>query len=230
VDVPVWVDLPLEARRLYEQLEPSYFAAFEEGEVDIENAAGLSNRTSQLASGALWLKHPETGQKVWRPIHDAKLNALGEIIDELHGEPPFIGYRFQHDRERIQAMYPKFVAIGKGTPAKAIVRIEARWNAGRIPGLIAHPASAGHGLNLQQGGRHIIWFSPTWSLEQYLQFVKRIHRSGVRGRVFNYLILARGTTDEAVMEAIQHKDDGQEAVKNALYEYYEAFRRRRLAA
>lgn len=219
IDIPVWVDLPPEARRLYAQIEAALFLEFEEGEVDIQNAASLSNRTSQIASGAIWLTD-ESEKKVWRPLHDAKLNALREVVDELQGEPPFIAYRFQHDLERLRAMYPRYTVIGKGSSAKAIVKIERDWNSGKLAGIIAHPQSAGHGLNMQHGGRHIIWFSPTWSLEQYQQFVKRIHRSGVSGTVFNYLILARNTTDEAVMAAIETKDMRQSAVKTSLRDYY----------
>lgn len=224
MNIPVWVDLPPEVRRLYERVERELYMEFEEGELDILNSASLSNSTSQIANGAVWLKGPEgeeTRTKIWRPLHDVKLNAIREIVDELQGEPPLIGYRFQHDLERLRAMFPKFTVIGKGSPPKQIVRVEKDWNSGKLPGIIAHPSSAGHGLNLQRGGRHVIWFGLTWSLEQYLQFLKRIYRSGVRGSVMNYLILARRTTDEAIFDAIGSKNTRQNRVKLALRNYFE---------
>lgn len=222
IDNPVWVDMPDDARKLYERMEKEMFLAFDEGEVEIVHAASLQNRCSQIASGALWLRAADDpDQKIWRLIHDAKMDALDELISELQGAPPIVAYQFGHDLDRLKAKFPSWPVLGRGTSAKATVKIERDWNAGRLGGLIVHPRSAGHGLNLQYGGCDLIWFSPTWSLEQYQQLCKRLHRSGQTMCVRNHLLLARNTTDEAILAAIEHKDLGQRAVKACLHEYYE---------
>jgi SNF2 family DNA or RNA helicase len=215
IETPVWVELPPHARRLYEQIEEQMFLEFEDMDTDAVNAAALSNKCSQIANGAVFGEAHEDGSKTWRPIHDAKLDALQEIVDELQGKPPIIFYRFKHDLARIKALYPHFPLVGDN-----IDKLVRDWNKGRLPGLIAHPQNAAHGLNMQHGGHHIIWFGPTWSLEQYQQAIKRLHRSGQLHEVIIHLILARQTTDEAIMEAIEHKERGQRGVLNALRAYY----------
>lgn len=227
IDDPIWVDLPQDALKIYRRAERAMFLRFENEELEIKSAASLTNVCSQIANGALWTRENEDGveyedrKKTWVPIHDAKLYALREIVDDLQGECPLIAYRFQHDLERIRSMFPKYSVLGKGSSPKATARINEMWDRGKVPGIIAHPMSAGHGLNLQKGGRHIIWFGITWSLEQYQQFIKRLHRGTITQSVINYLILARGTTDMAILEAIDHKDAGQRAVHNALRSYYQ---------
>jgi SNF2 family DNA or RNA helicase len=230
IEVPVWCKLPAHARQLYRQAETRMFLDFEDSDVEFVNAASLSNSCCQIASGAVWTKDKENPEKkVWVPVHDAKLDALRELIDELQGEPPLIAYRYQHDLERLRAAFPRFPVIGKGTTPKQTDQIIRAWNARKLQGVIIHPQSGGHGLNMQGGGRHLIWFSTTWSLELYQQLVKRLHRGGITKSVIVYLLLMEDTVEETIVEALEHKDQGQQSVNNALREYYE-YRHLRVAA
>lgn len=221
IDVPVWIDLPPEAREVYQRAERQMFLDFEESDIEFVHAASLSNSLCQIAGGAVWTKDKtDPEKKVWVPIHDAKLDALAEIIDELQGEPPLIAYRFIHDLERLRTAYPKFGVIGKGSKPQEVERTVDRWNKGKLPGIIIHPASGGHGLNMQKGGRHLIWYSMTWSLELYLQLIKRLHRGVITRNVLNYMILVRDTVEESIIEAIERKDQGQSTFNDALRHYY----------
>ncbi len=217
ITTPVFVELDEQARRVYSTLEAGLFIAFEETGTFVSNphAAALRNRCAQIASGAVYAEHEETQAKVWQFIHDAKLDATKEIIDELQGERPIIVYRFNHDRIRLASEFKKYSTLGKGTKDAEFVRVAAEWNKGRIPGILAHPASVGHGLNLQHGGRHFIWFSMTESAEQYLQMVKRLHRSGQKQSVINYILLARNTIDEVIWSDILYKMNTQEVVNDS---------------
>ena len=139
---------------------------------------------------------------MWQPIHSAS-GAIEELIDELQGEPPVVSYRFRHEAIRLKRRYPEFALIGRDAAnrkpsEKDIVRTIAKWNRGEVEGMIAHPASVGHGLNMQHGGRLVIWFSLSDSYEQYIQMLKRLHRRGTARNVLNYIVLARNTVDEVV--------------------------------
>lgn len=219
----LWVDLPPDAREVYNTLEEEMFYAFEESGTFVDNphAAALRNRCAQLASGAIWAEEEGSpNKKVWQHVHDAKLDAVVEFVEELQGEAPIITYRFRHDAIRLKRKFKDFALMGKGEKSKPketeIMRIVAAWNKRKIPGIIAHPASVGHGLNLQHGGRHFAWFSLTESLEEYLQMIKRLHRSGQVGAVLNNIILARDTVDEAIYSNINFKNAQQGRV-NAKY-------------
>jgi SNF2 family DNA or RNA helicase len=224
IEVPVWVDLPDSARAVYEELENEMFVAFEETGTFVDNphAAALRNRCAQICGGAIYAEHEATQAKVWQPIHDAKMDAVQELVDELQGEPPIIAYRFRHEAIRLTRKYKTFAVIGRSEKTKPsereIMRIIDAWNKRRLEGLIAHPASVGHGLNLQHGGRHFIWFSLTESLEQYLQMLKRLHRSGQERSVINYIILARNTVDEVIYSDVHFKAAQQGRVNNAYRE------------
>ena len=214
IEVPIWVEMPDNVRNLYRRIEREKLLQFETMNVEAVNAAALTNKCSQIAQGSIFGEDKD-GKRAWTPLHDVKLLALRELVDELQGEPPIILYRFTHDLHRLRAMFPTYKVISDN-----IEHTVKQWNNGGLDGLLGHPLSASHGLNLQHGGRHIIWFAPTWSLEQYVQAIKRVHRSGQTKPVIVYLILMRGTTDEAIVEAIAHKRDGQRSVNNALREYY----------
>lgn len=176
-----------------------------EDEITAVNAAALSGKLLQFANGAIYDE-----QKVYHEIHQAKLNAIEEIVDTATS-PVLIFYWFKHDLERLEAKLARFKPEHINTPGNI-----KRWNEGKINVLFAHPASAGHGLNLQFGGNTIIWFSQTWSLEITQQANARLNRPGqVNTVVINNLIVV-GTMDEYVMKARDRKEQGQEALMAAV--------------
>lgn len=207
----IQVSLPPAARKLYSQLESSFFADLEalgigEGEIDVANAAARSGKCLQVAAGAVYR---EDG--TWESVHDAKLEALRSVVEEAAGEPVLVAYHWRADAARIKAAFPQAVELDKRPET---VR---RWNEGKIPLLLAHPASAGHGLNLQDGGRRMVLFSPWWDLEQHLQILERIGptrqmQSGHPRAVFVHRLVAADTLDSAVLDRL----DGKASVQAAL--------------
>jgi len=148
----------------------------------------------------------------WELIHNAKLDALESIYDELSGAPLLVAYQYKHDLERILKKFPEAVALAKG--AKGNKQIDA-WNRGEIPMLCVHPASAGHGLNLQDGGCHLAFFGLTWNYEHYAQIIERIgpvrqYQAGHPRPVFIYQIQAEGTLDQVVQARVEGKADVQQ--------------------
>jgi SNF2 family DNA or RNA helicase len=190
--------------KYYEQLKKDMFLPFEDGEIDAVNAAALSNKLIQMANGAVYMD----GEK-YMAIHDRKLDALEDLIEAANGKPVLVAYWYKHDLERIQERFPDAVRLDKKEQFES-------WNKGEIPVALIHPASAGHGLNLQTGGSTIIWFSLTWSLELYQQTNARLHRQGQKETVVIEHIINRGTIDEDVMLALQRKDKTQEALIDAV--------------
>lgn len=175
-------------------------------EVNVVNAAALSNKLLQFANGAIY----DEERNVF-PIHDIKLEALKEIIEDANGQSVLVAWTYQFDRDRIVEYLKKY----KPRELKNNKDIED-WNAGKIQVMLAHPASAGHGLNLQAGGSIIVWFGQTWSLELYQQFNARLYRQGQQNHVvINHLIL-QGTHDEDVIRALKAKDKKQNALMNSI--------------
>lgn len=175
-------------------------------EINAVNAAALSNKLLQFANGAVY----DENRKVF-PIHDIKLEALKEIIEDVNGQSVLVAWTFQFDRDRIMDYLKKY----KPRELKTNKDIED-WNAGKIQVMLAHPASAGHGLNLQAGGNLIVWFGQTWSLELYQQFNARLYRQGQKNHVIiNHLIL-QGTHDEDVIRALKSKDKKQNALMDSI--------------
>lgn len=175
----------------------------EDGEIVALNAASLTGKLLQFANGAIY--DAERGVHV---LHDLKLDALEELIEEAAGEPVLVFYAFQHDRDRIITRLP---CRELSTEAD----IDA-WNRREIPVAIAHPASVGHGLNLQEGGHIIIWFGLTWSLELYQQANERLNRPGQTNVCRIYHLILKGTHDERVLAALKNKDVSQHALIDAL--------------
>ncbi len=226
--VPIWVDLPPDARRLYDRIEEEMFLQFEsfefdgEDEVVAENAASLSIKCRQIANGAIFTTNSETGQRSWRPVHDAKLDALREIVEDSYYKPILIPYQFKHDLERIKASFPTFKSFDK---SKVELLID-QWNRRKLDGLILHPANSKFGLNLQKGGNRLAWFGATFSRLAYDQTIGRLRRSGQKEPVvLNYVILARNTVDEIVFAALEGHGQRQQRISNLFKQYYE----RRLA-
>ena len=172
-------------------------------DIDAANAAALSGKLLQLASGAVY---GDEGAVI--KIHDRKLDALEDLIEAANGKPVLIAYWFKHDRDRIIKRFP-----AEQLDSEQSIR---RWNAGEIPLALIHPASAGHGLNLQVGGSTLIWFSLTWSLELYQQTNARLWRQGQKETVVIHHLVAKDTIDEDVMAALAKKDAGQAALLQAV--------------
>jgi len=219
---PVRVDLPDKAAAQYRQLEDKMFVelqrVLEHGthfeRVTAFSSGALTNKCLQLANGAVYLQDPNTGEPTteWAAVHDAKLEALEEVIEEASGAPVLVFYWFRSDLERLRKRFPHGAVLDrKGTVIDA-------WNRGEVPLLFAHPASAGHGLNLQEGGNILAWYSMQWSLELYQQANARLHRSGQTKPVMCHLLLARGTLDEVVLDVLKGKAAVQDLLMKRLRE------------
>lgn len=177
-----------------------------EVEINAINAAALSNKLLQFANGAVYDENKET-----HIIHDIKLEALKEIIDDANGQPVLVAWTYQHDRDRIMEYLKKYSPRELKKPQDII-----DWNKGKVQVMLAHPASAGHGLNLQAGGSIIVWFGQTWSLELYQQFNARLYRQGQKnGVIINHLIM-KGTHDEDVICALRRKNLCQNSLMDSI--------------
>lgn len=211
VDHTVRIELSDKARSKYQQLEKDLLLPFADGDVVADNAAILSNKLLQLANGAIY----DEDQDV-QFIHNAKLDALEELIEQANGKPVLVFYNFKHDLARLQERFKDAIKLETDEHFK-------KWNKGEIPILLTHPASAGHGLNMQDGGNTIIWFGLTWSLELYQQANARLHRQGQQNSVNVYHLAVEDSIDERVMKSIKNKsvnqDDLMEAVKARLDKY-----------
>ncbi len=193
------VEMPKSARAKYRELEREMFMLLDQGQqVEVFNAAALSIKCLQLANGAVYLDPQRYGPDVAIEVHDAKLQALESVVEEAAGAPVLVAYHFKSDLARLQRTFPQ------GRQLDADPHTIESWNEGRIPLLFAHPASAGHGLNLQDGGNTLVFFGQWWDLEQHDQIIERIGpvrqlQAGHPRPVFVHYIVARGTVDEVVM-------------------------------
>lgn len=191
----------------------------DKSEVSAVNAAALSNKLLQFANGAVYEVTPEGDRKV-HEVHDVKLDALKDIVEDANGQPVLVAWTFQFDRGRIMEHLKAY----KPRELKTNKDIE-EWNAGKIQVLLAHPASAGHGLNLQAGGNIIVWYGQTWSLELYQQFNARLYRQGQqKGVVVNHLVV-KGTHDMDVIRALQSKDKKQNNLMSSIKAKIENYKR-----
>lgn len=204
VPVDHWVDLPPKAMEQYRRMQREM--VLEEFDIEAVNSGVLTNKLLQMANGSIY---QEDGTAV--RLHDEKLDVLDSIITEAGGRPILLGYQFKFDREAIKKRFPFVRWFGDTSHDKK------DWDAGRIKVLGTHPASAGHGLNLQFGGNIQVWYGLTWSLELYLQFIKRLARSGqLADRVFLHRILARHTADEAMVATLDRKGITQDRITDAV--------------
>lgn len=205
-DIPVALDAS--AAKAYRQLETDLLLQVDENTITAGTAGVLTGKLLQLCNGAIYDEN-----KVPVAVHDCKIEAFMELIEQLNGQHALVFYNFQHDRERLlEALASTKLRVRVYSQA----RDEADWNNGEIDVLLAHPASCGYGLNLQRGGHHAIWFGLTWSLEQYEQANKRLHRQGQEHPVVIHHLIVQGGMDEAVKEALQDKGDMQNALMDAL--------------
>jgi SNF2 family DNA or RNA helicase len=190
-------------RKAYDAMKAEMVTTIGDQEIDAMNAAALSNKLLQMASGAVY---DEDGKALH--MHDRKLDALEDLVESANGRPVLVAYWYKHDAERIKERMP----VREIRSSRDI----RDWNAGKILVALIHPAGAGHGLNLQDGGSMLIWFSLTWSLELYQQTNARLYRQGQKHTVTITHIIAEGTIDEQVMLALQKKDKTQAALIEAV--------------
>ncbi len=204
VSVRTEVNLSEAERKRYQDFKKSLVMELPDGEVTAANAASLTLKLSQMANGAIYTDDGETIH-----LHDRKLDALEDLVESANGRPVLVAYWFRHDKERIcQRMEARELKSTQDF---------ADWNAGKIPVALIHPASAGHGLNLQQGGSILIWFGLTWSLELYQQTVARLWRQGQESRtVIVQHFVTKGTIDERILKALEKKDSSQAALIEAV--------------
>ena len=204
------MELDVKARKAYNDLERAMVLQLPEDEADISvtSAAALSNKLLQLANGALYDEDHTVHE-----IHNCKIEAFVELIESLRGKPALVFYNYQHDRTRILKALEKMQLRVRELKT---TQDEDDWNTGKIDVLLTHPASSAYGLNLQQGGNHVIWFGLTWNYELYTQANKRLHRQGQQEKVIIHHLVSSGTRDEDVMQALQRKDDVQNWVMESL--------------
>ncbi len=205
-DIPVVLDA--KAQKAYDKLERDELLMIDADTVVKGQAAVLTNKLLQMCNGSVYtVDGPAT------PIHTCKAEAFMELIEQLHGEHALVAYAYKHDLDVLLIELAKTnlrVRVYSG-PAD-----DMAWNAGEVDILLAHPASCAYGLNLQDGGHHVIWFGLTWNLELLLQFNKRLHRQGQLFPVFVHYLITQGCMDEDVMAALTAKGDTQEALMQAL--------------
>ena len=193
----------------YADLKKDLVLQLPDGDITAANAASLSGKLSQMANGAVYTDAGETVA-----IHERKLDALEDIIEAANGKPVLVAYWFRHDLERITERLHKLKIPCSKLDTDGSIR---KWNAGEIPVALIHPASAGHGLNLQGGGNTLVWFGLTWSLELYQQTVARLWRQGQASEtVVVQHIITKGTIDERIMKALSEKDTTQAALIDAV--------------
>lgn len=209
IDREIDVILTKQEMTRYKEFERDFVMQIEDEDISAVNSAALANKLMQLANGAIY-----TDTKEVIEIHNQKLQRLNEIADV--GTPILVFYSFIHDKDRILKEF-------KGAKLLESDKDIEAWNAGKIPMLLAHPASAAYGLNLQAGGNVIVWYGLTWSLEQYQQANARLHRQGQTKPVIIHHLITKGTIDERVMKALNNKEQGQnallEAIKDRIGEY-----------
>lgn len=190
------VELSHSEKNQYDEMKKSLVLEITDGEITASNAASLSNKLCQLSNGAIY----DDEQNIVE-IHDRKLEALEDIIESMNGKPLLIAYWYRHDLERIKSRF----SVREIKTSEDI----SDWNDGKIPVALIHPASAGHGLNLQNGGSTLVWFGLTWSLELYQQTNARLYRQGQKNTVVIQHIITKGTIDEQILKALQKKNKTQ---------------------
>lgn len=190
------VELSNSEKKQYDKMKKSLVLEITDGEITASNASSLSNKLCQLSNGAIY----DDEQNIVE-IHDRKLETLEDIIESMNGKPLLIAYWYRHDLERIKSRF----SVREIKTSEDI----SDWNDGKIPVALIHPASAGHGLNLQNGGSTLVWFGLTWSLELYQQTNARLYRQGQKNAVVIQHIITKGTIDEQILKALQKKNKTQ---------------------
>jgi len=208
----IYVDLPRDARRRYNEMEKEMFTSIAGSDIEAFHAAARTIKCLQLANGAAYI---DDDAKHWREVHDEKIQALESLVEESAGAPVLVAYHFRSDLDRLRRGFPRGCCLDD-RPG-----VERDWNLGKIPILFVHPASAGHGINLQDGGNILVFFGHWWNLEEYQQVIERIGpvrqmQSGHPRPVHVYHIVARDTVDEIVMARRESKREVQELLLEAM--------------
>lgn len=233
-----FVDLPTNARRMYDEMEQEYLLLYKKQEITAANAAVATGKCRQIANGGVFYdKDGEitaSGKKArgWKTMHDEKCAELVELLEELNGEPALVSYEYQHDMLRLQKYFRKHAPQFKDAPFvggkmkdSEFARYKKQWDRGELPVMFGQPESIAHGLNLQGQGGIVIFFALTWNLENYEQFYQRVWRQGQKRRVIVYRLIARDTVDEDQITALEMKDHTQQSLLRAM-EKRSGFRQR----
>jgi len=231
IDIPklisnkIKVELPEKSLAVYIEVENKLISKIEDGTVTAKTSAVASMKCRQIANGAVYLDQEvealiklPSSKREWAEIHNAKLDALGDLVSELQGNPLLVAYDFAHDLERLKSKFGKDTPhIGKGVNTKKLVEIEQAWNEGGIPLLFGQCQSVSHGLNMQGAASHVAWFGLTWDYDVYDQFIRRVRRQGNKHKhVYCHHIVASGTIDEIILMTLMSKRRGQNALFDAL--------------
>jgi SNF2 family DNA or RNA helicase len=219
------VEMPDDLRAQYEQMEREFFTVLDSGkEIEVFNSAALTNKCLQFSNGAVY---PIAGMQLWEPVHDLKLDALEDIIDEAQGAPVLCAYAYRSDAERIMERFKALRPINL-TECKsegALVEAMRRWTTGDCQLMIGHPASMGHGIDgLQKTGRIIVWYGLNWSLDLYDQMNARLRRQGQGAPVICHRIMTTDTLDQAQAIALDEKATTQQSLRTAVKRYRESKR------
>lgn len=220
IKTEVWVDLPPAARKLYDKMELEMFLELDKGIAEAKIAAGVTAKCHQIANGAIFVTDKEN-ETVWQKLHDSKIDALDEVINGT-GCPMLVAYYFQHDLARLRKKYPKAPAVKDAKTRQQLDKLQREWNAGQHPIMFIHPQGAGHGLNLQDGGYAITFFSLLFGHEPYRQVIERIGAARQVGKAKQVLvkhILARDTVDEALLASQRMKFDNERSFIKAVRDY-----------
>lgn len=221
IENDIWCRLPTDKRKQYRKLERELFVELESGGEIVAGSAGAKYAACRgFANGGMYEYADRfQAERITHHLHNAKTDALAELIGELQGKPLLIAYQFQHDLERIRQKLGEVPAINGQTPAAEGNRLVEEWNAGQLPLLAVQPQALSHGVNMQASGTDIAWYGLTDNLETYQQLNARLHRSGVSGTVRVHRLLVTGTVDEAIRQRIESKDATQQGLLKALRGY-----------
>ncbi len=213
VTTPRVVPLSPEVREQYEQMEREAVLELPEDVIDAGSAAAVNGKLLQIAGGAVYDEDHNVHE-----LHAAKLDVLEDIMEEANGEPVLVAYWYKHERDRIMARFPQAVQLKDSETIAA-------WNRGEIPMLLVHPAGAGHGLNLQDGGHIVVWFGPTYDGELNEQLIDRLYRQGQKETTSVIYLVAEGTVDLDAMASLEAKANGQDAMMKAIKARLEKYRK-----
>lgn len=219
IDNDIMLDLPPDLQNKYDSIETEMLIELESGnDIEIFNKASLLNRCLQWAGGSVYLN---PGLPEWEKVHDIKLDALVDLLDELQGQPALLFYQYQHEAQRIQKLYPNSVWLSSKTSASDFNQAIMDWNTGKLELIIAHPASMGHGVDrLQTSCHNIIWFGLCWSWELYYQAYSRIARQGQTSpTVMNHRIMMDNTVDLVVAMSLKLKQEDEVEIRDLIAEY-----------
>ena len=223
----ITITLPDKALKHYKRMEQEFFTEIDSKTATAKTTATKSMKCHQIANGKIYEDTPDNEEDLFMytrealPVHKAKVDALVDLIDELNGKPLLVAYYYNHDLDAMRdTLGHDLPYIGSGVSATRAAQLEDDWNAGKLPILAGHPDSMAHGLNFQDGGNDICWFSLTWNLESYIQFYARIWRQGVKGNTVRiHHLIAEGTIDIAMLHRLGEKAKEQQDLRNAIKLY-----------